>query len=992
MAKARQPPRRRRVWLATAALPHALAHVRPQNSLMKRNSLRFLVLGKLVVAATLVAAPPTVDVNWLGGAPAPAATAVSWGVPWPKGAVPKEQKFSLAAADGKALPLQTWPLAYWPDGSLKWSGFATVASPEQAGPFTLSGAEAAPASGGPGVRVRRSDTGIEIDTGKLKARITHWGANLIDSLTIDGREVARHGRLVCILQHGPGGDADEAPRRERFAGKINTVTVEQNGPVRAVVKLEGVHKAATGSREWLPFVVRLYFHAGQESVRLVHTMIYDGDDQKDFIRGLGLEFGVPMREEIQNRHVRFSGQDGGLWAEPIQPAVGRGNAIVNHPVAGGGNVYPDQLQGRRIPNKAELSERSQGWLADWAIWDSFKLVQPNADGFSVVKRTNAQSAWIPCGAGQRASGLVFVGDVSGGLGVSVKNFWQSHPASLEVAGAASGEATLRVWLWSPDADAMDMRHYDTRAHGLIAVYEDVQPGLSTPLGVARTSELTLFPSGAVPAREETVKQAQLGAQLPLFACTPQYLHSVRALGLWSLPDKSTPFKRAVEEQLESTLAFYQKQIEQQRWYGFWDFGDVMHSYDRERHVWNYDLGGMAWDNTELGTDMWLWLSFLRTGRADLFRMAEAMTRHTSEVDCYHTGPLAGLGSRHNVRHWGCGAKEARISMAYLKRYYYYLTTDERTGDLMREVANADYRTLDFDPMRLAQPISEAEKKHPARLRAGPDWFAFVGNWATEWERTGDTKWRDKIVAGVESLLAMPYWLKSGRNLVYGYDPKTGKLFQVSDAVGTYNLSTIQGGSQVVFELNEFFDHPGWHRMWLQYCRLGNAPADVLLRDKETGNEGADGRYLGEQGANSQGTPRLAAYAYWKTKNAAFAKPAVASLLRFGGGPVTTTRVAGALVLNPVDEAPRISTNGAAQGGLSAIEILELCRDQLPTEVPPPEALPGGGRGGRGGRGGPQAGPGGQPLPNPAAAGGDVRNSLLAPEATPPPAKSATPPR
>ena len=69
----------------------------------------------------------------------------------------------------------------------------------------------------------------------------------------------------------------------------------------------------------------------------------------------------------------------------------------------------------------------------------------------------------------------------------------------------------------------------------------------------------------------------------------------------------------------------------------------MHSYDDERHVWRYDLGGMAWDNTELGTDMWLWYSFLRTGRADVFRMAEAMTRHTNEVDCYHLGRFAGLG-------------------------------------------------------------------------------------------------------------------------------------------------------------------------------------------------------------------------------------------------------------------------------------------------------------------------------------------------------------
>ena len=54
-----------------------------------------------------------------------------------------------------------------------------------------------------------------------------------------------------------------------------------------------------------------------------------------------------------------------------------------------------------------------------------------------------------------------------------------------------------------------------------------------------------------------------------------------------------------------------------------------------------------------------------------------------------SGRFAGLGSRHNVRHWGCGAKEARISQAAFRRFYYYLTTDERTGDLMREVVDVD---------------------------------------------------------------------------------------------------------------------------------------------------------------------------------------------------------------------------------------------------------------------------------------------------------------
>ena len=40
-------------------------------------------------------------------------------------------------------------------------------------------------------------------------------------------------------------------------------------------------------------------------------------------------------------------------------------------------------------------------------------------------------------------------------------------------------------------------------------------------------------------------------------------------------------------------------------------------------------------------------------------------------------------------HWGCSAKQLRISTAQNRRYYYYLTADERVGDLMREQVNAD---------------------------------------------------------------------------------------------------------------------------------------------------------------------------------------------------------------------------------------------------------------------------------------------------------------
>ena len=65
---------------------------------------------------------------------------------------------------------------------------------------------------------------------------------------------------------------------------------------------------------------------------------------------------------------------------------------------------------------------------------------------------------------------------------------------------------------------------------------------------------------------------------------------------------------------------------------------------------------------------------------------------------------------------------------------------------------------------------------PGRIRVGPDWFALVSNWMTEWERTGDTKWRDRILVGVKDMAKMPYGIRTGRNLVAGWNPVTADLY------------------------------------------------------------------------------------------------------------------------------------------------------------------------------------------------------------------------
>src|SRR5262245_40429358 len=87
--------------------------------------------------STAHAAPGEVSLRLLDEKPLSIDSGVSFGVPWPQGSIKRDAKFSLTS-DGKQLPLQTWPLAYWPDGSLKWSGFATVVPAGVTAPFILS--------------------------------------------------------------------------------------------------------------------------------------------------------------------------------------------------------------------------------------------------------------------------------------------------------------------------------------------------------------------------------------------------------------------------------------------------------------------------------------------------------------------------------------------------------------------------------------------------------------------------------------------------------------------------------------------------------------------------------------------------------------------------------------------------------------------------------------------------------------------------------------
>ena len=882
--------------------------------------LKVLVAFVFAVSLNLASASVPVQLRWIDTQPNQN-IGVSWGVPFAKGEIKKSQNFSLKNKEGKTIPLQTWPLAYWPDGTIKWLGCAAVT--DNSNNFNLEPTDKPNIKNG--IVVEENKNHIQINTGILQCTINKTGTDFIQNISVNNKKIAEQGRLVCSLENREK-TAEQLISYENFESQINSVVLEQNGQVRAVIKITGEHKSTTSDKKLFPFTVRLYFYAGQKEIKLVHSFEYNGDQYQDFIKSIGVSFDVPLRESLHNRHVRFSGDGEGLWSEAVKPLIGRDPFRFR-----GDRSLPDkQFAGERLPEITSDDSEAYTFFNHFAAWDDYKLTQLNSNGFSISKRTNSFSSWLHADDGKRASGLALVGDVSGGLAVSLKDFWQSYPAAFEINGARSKAAKLTVWLWSKEAEAMDLRHYDTIAHNLDASYEDVQDGLSTPYGIARTSEITLFPFESLPTKAETISMVQLGKAAPQLVCSPEYLHQVRAFGMWSLPDKSNETKAWIENQLDSAFLFYKRAVDERHWYGFWNFGDIMHTYDAVRHVWRYDIGGYAWDNTELAPNNWLWYSFLRTGNADIYRMAEAMTRHTSEVDTYHEGEMKGLGSRHNVSHWGCGSKEARIGQAAWKRFYYYLTTDERCGDLMQESLDVENSLVKFEPLRIAQPKDKFPYGGPMRLRWGPDWLSLAGNWMTAWERTGDTKYRDKILAGLRSLSKLPDNLFTGPNGL-SYDPETGKLwYDGKPGLLNHNhLATIMGGYEILMEMFDMIDEPLFRKVFTEYCKFYGMPDDDPTRTEKTKNWG---------NFNFR-TPRLTAFAAHELNED---KLATRAWSEFMGGWSRGSQESGELrniygsnlietpeVLNPIHENPRIGTNGTAQWGLNAIMMLELIGDKIP---------------------------------------------------------------
>jgi hypothetical protein len=206
---------------------------------------------------------------------------VTSGVPLAEGALRDAQAAALFTADEREVPLQTEALSRWPDGSIRWLllDFQTDLEANQTQRYTLRY--------GPGTRrspvekpVTLNTEGqvVTIDTGPLRLLLSPTEFRLPDRVWLDANNDGRFAAdeqvtgpddagIVLITPDGNVFRADRAPAK---------LTVEDSGPLRASVRIEGGHGSAEGAM--FRYVVRVHAFRGQSCLIFQYTFVNNHQD------------------------------------------------------------------------------------------------------------------------------------------------------------------------------------------------------------------------------------------------------------------------------------------------------------------------------------------------------------------------------------------------------------------------------------------------------------------------------------------------------------------------------------------------------------------------------------------------------------------------------------------------------------------------------------------------------------------------------------------
>ena len=570
---------------------------------------------------------------------------VTRGVPLPRGAVSDPSLLGVKDAHDRPVPAQFRVLSRWPDRSLKWvlTDFQADVPPGGESTYTVCqcGIGAGPRDE---VRVYEDNERLVVSTGPLRFTVNRRRFSLVETAAL-GRTGPDGDFTPEEDVAGPDGDAwvgiresflDEDGKRYIYgmggdclaslAEAVYDVSVEEAGPIRAVIRCEGAFEADLPMHHYagyrpFRFVTRIYAYAGRSELRVLHTVVAACNPRETEVEEIGLRVPVSLSGSVNYR------------------------VAASREIAGVADAGESLLLSQRLHNHFRL-ERRQGRR----------------------KGTLAE--------GDRTEGWITCEDGRVGLGVGLRHMPEEYPKALGVSGIGDG---IDVYCWKdPDGKRLSLKRYSE------AVAWDEGEGVyADGTGTSKTTEFFVCYYRA--SESASVPDCLRGwLDSPHVSVDPVSMAAGEATGGFQ-PLDAGRFPKS-ERMMSAFLDWLQRNIELGAWYGFLDWGDALVAWDQGTDDWRF-YGRWGWCNSEWDPRHGVWVQYMRTGNPRHFLLGEAMTRHSVDVDTCHYHPfrpyMVGGCFRHSVDHFG---DESCASHTFLDGWmdYYYLTGDLRTLEVIRE--------------------------------------------------------------------------------------------------------------------------------------------------------------------------------------------------------------------------------------------------------------------------------------------------------------------
>ncbi len=622
----------------------------------------------------------------------PAHWPVTRGVPMPVGVLRETDGLAVVNPEGDRVPAQFRVLARWADGSVKWVlvDFQTKADSSGTATYNLTdeSADEAPAprqsatdhsTTYTSVRVEETENDLHVDTGVLRFMVDRPRYRFFHSVSLGDvqrgepahtergrdrggagdawariRESASDGGLVRRL-YGPGGLC-----RASLAGDSCVVTIEECGPLRTVVRMESALEADIpmhhyGGYRPVRCITRIHAFAGQAFLRILQTHVFTCNPREVEIEDLALDVPTP-----------FTG---------FSPDYGFG---LN------GTVTGTLDHGERL-----------------------RVVQKKDDQVQVTHGRPGIESFIA--EDLACDGWATLSDGTSGVGVACLNMAEEYPRAIELTG--DGRMTVYA-RHDPDGSRLSLARYaeEVAWHEGEGMYAD-------GTGIAKTTEFYVL-YFEEDRREEAVETLRCALSQPHVSVSPEWMArcgvaggSAGSLAASTAVDagrQRSPAEPSLERQrrpesertpqisqetihgaermLTGFADWLARNIHLGRWYGFLDYGDVRATWDEAEDDWK-SRGRWGWCNSEWDPRHAVWIQYLRTADPKYFALAEAMTRHSMDVDTCHWHPfrpyMVGGCYRHGVDHF---SDEPCASHTFIDNWidHYYLTGDGRTLEVLRE--------------------------------------------------------------------------------------------------------------------------------------------------------------------------------------------------------------------------------------------------------------------------------------------------------------------